>query len=265
MNCEELKSLVLRWMGQEIECHPSGDLLVATLPLLKPNGDAIEVGIQSISSSQFRLTDLGDTHAMLYLAGVDLLEEYVRGEEFRQILLAHKLKDYEKELSVETSSDQLIERIFDFVHAIQSMLALQLTVRPMQPSRDFPSIVAKFLAEQRASFEVPSEYIEGKTGRWKFNFILNHVREETLVKALTATSKTRALRLAEESVFEIRDVKELRETGAIVIADDEDGRQVFWQPQTLRVFKGYDVPVYSFQADRNDLTQLALRYRVRET
>ena len=144
------------------------------------------------------------------------------------------------------------------------MLALQLTVRPKQAKRDFPSIVAKFLAEQRTSFEV-AEGIDGKTGRWKFQFILNHVKQETLVKALTVTSKSQALRYAEESVFEIRDVKEVRETDAVVIADDEGYRREYWQPSVLRIFSGYEIPLFSFQGDRDKLTQLALKYRLKET
>jgi hypothetical protein len=238
------------------------DSLVATLPLLKPNGDVIEVGIQSTGSNGFRLSDLGETYATLYLAGVDLLEEYVRGEEFRQVVIAHKITDSEKELSVETSSGQLVERLFDFVHAIQSMLALQLTVKPQQEKRDFSAIVARFLAEQGASFEIP-ERVDGKTGRWKFNFILNHVREETLVKALTATSRAQALRSAEQSMFEIRDVKEIRETDAVVIADDEGFRREYWSPATVRIFEGYDVPVFGFQGQKEKLSELAAKYRLK--
>lgn len=261
MDCEELKSLVTRWLGQEIECHSTGgDCLTATFPLLKPNGDPIEIGIESIEGHRWKLSDLGDTYSTLYLAGVDLYEEYVRAEEFRQIIAAHRINDSEQELFVESSSGELVDSIFDFVHAIQSMLALQLTVRPKQSPRDFPSIVAKFLAEQHASFELPAEHIEGKTGSWKFNFVLNQVREETLVKALTAISKSQALKLAEESVFEIQDVKAIRDTKAIVIADDEKHRRTYWQPQVMRVFEGYDVPIYPFKASRQDLTELVHRY-----
>lgn len=266
MDCGDLKSLVLHWIGQELECRSIGpDSLVATFPLLKPNGDAIEIGIQSTGRRAWKLSDLGDTHATLYLAGVDLLEEYVRGEEFRQIIQAHKIRDAEDELSVDTTSDNLAESMFDFAHAIQSALALQLTVKTQQPKRDFPSIVAKFLGEQRTAFEIPTEDVEGKTGRWKFDFVLNHVREETLVKALSARSRTGALHLAEESVFEIGDVRELRAVKAVVIADDEGKRQSHWQDRELAIFKGYDVPVYAFEGNRKELLQFALEYRLRET
>jgi hypothetical protein len=263
MNCEELKSSLLRWMNNEIDCHSSGrDSLVATLPLLKPNGDSIEIGIQSVGSDQWRLSDLGDTYATLYLAGVDLLEEYVRGEEFRQVALAHSIRDSERELTVEVSSELLADGLFDFVHAIQSMLALQFTVRPQQEKRDFSAIVAKFLAEQGASFEIPGR-VEGKTGRWKFNFLLNHVREEMLVKALTATSRAQALRSAEQSMFEIRDVQEVKGAEAIVIADDEGYRKEYWIPAALRIFEGYGVAVFPFEGRRTELSDLAQKYSIR--
>jgi hypothetical protein len=261
MNCEELKSSVLRWFGDEIECHASDrDALIVTLPLLKPNGDAIEIGIEPKGGRQWKLSDLGDTYSTLYLTSVDLPEEYVRGQEFRQIIDAHRIQDQQRELSVETSDDELIDRMFDFVHAIQSMLALQLTVRHDQPSRDFASIVARFLAEQHASFEVPT-HVDGKTGRWKFNFVLNHVREETLIKTLSVVGRTQAMRRAEESVFEIRDVAALRGTvNAIVIADDEGDRDALWGPPVSRIFDGYDVPMYTFEGSRQKLIELAGRY-----
>jgi hypothetical protein len=262
MNCEELKSSVLRWMGQEISCHSNGrNSLIATLPLLKPNGDSIEVGINSVGADRWQLSDLGDTYATLYLAGVDLLEEYVRGDEFRQVAIAHNIKDSEKELSVEVSSAVLVESLFDFVHAIQSMLALQLTVRPQQERRDFAAIVAKFFGERNTSFDIP-ERITGKTGRWEFNFVLNHVRAETLVKTLTATSKGQALRSAEQSMFEIRDVQEIRDAEAVVIADDEGYRKEYWGASALRIFEGYNVPVFTFEGKRNELSELAAKYSI---
>lgn len=262
MNCAELKASVLQWIDREIECRPSGeDCLTATLPLLKPNGDAIEIGIELVDS-RVKLTDLGDTYATLYLAGVDLFEEYVRAAEFKQVISSHRITNDEEhqELLVESSTDDLASTMFDFAHAIQSILALQLTVQPRHPKRDFASVVAKFLAEQHASFEVPAEHINGKTGKWKFNFVLNHVHEETLVKALTARTKAEALRAAELSVFEIGDVKSLREVRGIVIADDEDGRQEFWQPQVMKLFSGNNVPMYPFVGNREELTQFASRY-----
>jgi hypothetical protein len=233
MDCAELKSSVLQWIDQEIECRSSGEgCLTVTLPLFKPNGDAIEIGID-LGGTHVKLSDLGDTYATLYLAGVDLFEEYVRAAEFKQVVSSHRIVNDEdhQELLVETSAGDLAATMFDFAHAIQSILALQLTVQPRHPKRDFASVVAKFLAEQRASFEIPAEHIEGRTGRWKFNFVLNHTHEETLVKALTARDKTEALRAAELSVFEIGDVKSLREVKGVVIADDEGGREGFWQPQ----------------------------------
>jgi hypothetical protein len=261
MNCEELKASVIRWMGQEIECRPTGpESLAAVLPLLKPNGDAIEVGIEPIGSDHWKLSDLGETYASLYLAGVELNDEYVRAEEFRQILSAHSIDSDQHELFIEASSAELVDRMFELVHAVQTALALQYTVKPKQVNRDFPSVVAKFLAEHHASFEVPAEPIEGKSGKWKFNFVLNHVKEETLVKALSATSKLRAMHSAKESVFEINDVKAIRDSGAVVIADDEGPRRAFWHPQVLRVFEDYKIPIYSFLANQQELAKFALTY-----
>jgi hypothetical protein len=261
MDCEQLKSSVLGWFGSEMECRVTGDdCLTVTLPILKPNGDPIELGIEATGQRMWRVSDLGETYATLFLAGVELNDEYVRAEEFRRVVVDHRITETDQELSVETSGDRLVETVFDLVQAVQSMLALQLTVKPKQVSRDFSAIVAKFFAEQRTSFEIPPGPIEGKTGRWNFNFVLNHVRPETLVKAVTANSKAAAMRQAEQSVFEISDVRELRNADAIVIADDEGSRSELWQPSVLRIFSGYDIPLISFEAKKDELIRLAQRY-----
>jgi hypothetical protein len=268
MNCAELKRLIVQWIGEEFECRlTDSDSLIATLPLLKPNGDPIEIALEQIDDHRWTISDLGETYAGLFLGGTDLSQAYVRGYEFRQILEAHSIQDDGSELSAETSSSDLIERVFDFAHAIQSMLALQFTIKPEQPSRDFASIVAKFLAEQRASFEVPT-HVDGKTGRWKFNFVLNHIREETLIKTVSVTNRIQAIRRAEESVFEIRDVQELRGTpniNAVVIADDEGDRDALWSQPVVRIFEGYDIPMYRFEGSRKQLIELARKYVTKGT
>src|SRR5205823_4828328 len=141
--------------------------------------------------------DLGDTHATLFLAGVNLSDDYARADEFNQLIADHRIDDTEDELSVEVSAGKLIDGMFDFVHALQAMLALQLTLKSRKIERDFPSIVAKFLADNRASFQVPPQPYEGKAGRWRFNFVLNNAPTPTLVRAISAGSKAAAIKEAE--------------------------------------------------------------------
>jgi len=262
MNCVDLKTSLLGWFGSEFECRSSGDdSLIATLPLLKPNGDPIEIAIESVGDSQWRVSDLGDTHSTLYLAGVDLNDEYVRGEEFLQIVAAHKINDQDEELFFESSTTDLPERIFDFVNGLQSMLALQLTMKPKQEGRDFASVVAKFLAEQHTSFEIPPEEIEGKSGRWRFSFSLNHVRpKETLVKALSTNAPRDAMRLAEQSVFEILDVRAVRDFDAAIVTDDEGSRSDVWTPPVLRIFEEWNIQALPFVGRREKLMELARKY-----
>lgn len=263
MNCNELRDRVSTWVGSEIECRASGqDSLVAALPFLKPNGDPIELGLEKLSADHWRLSDLGDTQAALFLGGVDLVDEYARAEEFRQIVAAHKINQATDELSLVVPASTLVEGMFEFVQAIQSVLALQLTVRTKQPSRDFSSIIAKYLAEQGASFEVPPQPIEGLSGKWKFNFVLTgtSMREETLVKTVTAISKANALKLVEQTAFEILDVQKTRDSKSVVITDDEGDRDVFWQGPVLRVFEANKIPVIPFAAKRTQLKELAQRY-----
>lgn len=259
MDCQELKSSVLDWFGSEIECHQhESGVLTAVLPIFQPNGDAIEVGVQAIDSKTWKISDLGITHETLYLGGVNLSdEEAERTDEFREIVKDFGVSDNGSELTL-IASGQLGEHLFDFISAIQSALALQLTVKHQLPARDFASVVAKFLAENRASFAIPSEPVSGKTGKWRFNFSFRPDNSETLIKVLTATTPTNAMIASKQNVFEIRDVREIRPKGKFVtVIDDEGDRRTYWKEKVTRIFSGYDIPFIRYGTGREELLKLA--------
>ena len=154
------------------------------------------------------------------------------------------------------------EDVFEFVHAVQSMLSLQVTLVPKTPKRVFAEIVKTFFARERTLFELPSQGVEGQNGRWQFDLILNHTRPQTLVKTVSATDRTRALKAAKETIFEVGDIRRLKGTSdATVIADDDGPREKLWDADMLRVFEGYDIPVYGFLKDRASLIDLARAHR----
>jgi hypothetical protein len=67
--------------------------------------------------------------------------------------------------------------------------------------------------------------IEGLGGRWKFDFSLNHVAKETLIKTISTVGKNLIVGLTEKATFEIEDIKKLRsDAAAVVIGDDHRKR-----------------------------------------
>lgn len=268
MNCDELKTSILGWFGSEIECQPSSDnSLVATFPLLRLNGDAIEIGISPVGENRWRLSDLGETHSTFFLADLGFHDDYVRSEELNQILVAHRLTDIDQEISTETTSEELADRVFDFLHALQSMSGLQYTAKPRKETRDFNTVVAMFFAQHGALIEIPPDPVEGRGGSWKFDFSLNHVKKETLLKTISTIGKNAITPLAERATFEIFDVQKLRpETKAVVIGDDRGkDRETLWRPDVLRLFREYEVPFYAFVANNDSLVELAQQYSVSGT
>ncbi|MGC2109886.1 MAG: DUF1828 domain-containing protein, partial [Candidatus Korobacteraceae bacterium] len=262
MDCEEIKSRVLTWFGNEIECRSSGDdSLIVTFPVLRLNGDAIDVGISPGDNGGWRLSDLGETHSNFFLGNLDFQDDYVRAEEFNQILVAHNLKDVDQEILMEVNANDVAASVFDFLSSLQAMSGLQLTAKPRKEKRDFNLIVALFFAEQGASVEVPPDAIEGISGRWKFDFSLNHVRKETLIKTISTVGKNQIVGLTEKATFEIGDVKKFRDSDAIVIGDDHgQERENLWRPEVLRIFNEYNVPFYAFEKDNDSLVDLAQQY-----
>jgi len=261
MDCEELKSSVLHWFDSELECRPSeGGSVVATFPVLRVNGDAIDIGISPAGNGRSRLSDMGETHETFFLADLDFHDEYERAAEFKQIITAHELTDVDKEISIEVPNEELTDRIFDFLHALQSISGLQYTAKPRKVERQFNLIVAMFFAEQHAAITIPTEPVQGIGGSWKFDFALNHTNE-TLIKTISVTDY--AMGPSERAIFEINDVKNLRpETLGVTIVDDYKERATLWTPDMRRLFAEYKVPVYEFEANNDALVEFAQKHQV---
>src|SRR5580704_3599672 len=101
MTCHELKTTLVSWMNEEVECEDRGkDRFVLTLPLLKPNGDSIDLGVERLSD-RWRISDMGETRATLFLSGVDLTG--IRGIEFKEIKQGFKIVESGRELLVESA------------------------------------------------------------------------------------------------------------------------------------------------------------------
>jgi uncharacterized protein DUF1828 len=262
MDCQELKARIAGWFNDELECRPAGRALMLTLPILKPDGDALEIGVEPTGSDLWKLSDLGNVQEHFYLAGLDLYSDSARADEFAQIVKTSGISQIENELLSTAASEQLASAVFEFAQALQYIFALQFASKVQALSRDFATIVAQFLSEHRASYTIPPDNIPGKTGSWKFNFVLNHVRAATLVKTLSLPKATAALATAEKTVFEINDIRQLdpQSPSMLVIADDEGERAKFWKPRVMRVFGGYDVRVLRFNDARAELVNFVKQY-----
>lgn len=267
MNCDELKSSILNWFGSEIECQPKGEnSVIASFPVLRLNGDAIEIGISPVEGGGWVLSDLGETHSMFFLADLDFHQDYVRAEEFKQMMVAHQLTGVDQEIILRASENELPDRIFEFLHALQSMSGLQFTAKPRKEARDFNTVVALFFAEQRADITIPTEPMEGLGGSWKFDFSLNHSPEPTFIKTISTIGKNQIVPLSERALFEIGDVSKVRSFDGIVIGDDHGReRSALWTAPVLRLFEEYKVPFYAFEKNQDDLVQLAQRHQITET
>jgi hypothetical protein len=157
----------------------------------------------------------------------------------------------------------LPDRIFEFLHALQSMSGLQFTAKPRTEKRDFNIIVAMFFSEQRADITVPTEPIEGLGGSWKFDFSLNHSRQPTFIKTISTVGKNQIVPLTERALFEIGDIAKLAGSFDGVVIGDDHGREraALWSPPVLRLFEQYRVPFYAFEGDQDNLVQLAQQHQ----
>src|SRR5579872_3718823 len=101
MTCSDLKGTLVSWIDKELECEDRGkDRFVLALPLLQPNGDSIDLGIERLSD-RWRISDMGNTRSTLFLNGVDL--GGFRATEFKDIKQSFRLVENGRELVIESA------------------------------------------------------------------------------------------------------------------------------------------------------------------
>ena len=146
--CEILVERYLALVETELQCTPldDGDRLLIDTPYLHPDGDVIQVVMESVGDSVVLFGDEGATLARLGVYGIDI-HKGAAAREARASLRSYRAELVGDELRVEGASDETPEmflRLIGVMRAIDGLAALRSDPGPVH----FATRLTTFLQSQ---------------------------------------------------------------------------------------------------------------------
>ena len=148
--CETLVETYLALVESDLQCTPleDGNRMLIDTPYLHPDGDVIQVVLESLAGSAVRFGDEGATLARLRMYGVDVAKGSA-AREAQASLRSYRADLVGDELRVEGSAEETPEmflRLIGAMRAIDGLSALRTDPGPVQ----FASRLTTFLQSQFA-------------------------------------------------------------------------------------------------------------------
>lgn len=177
LHATQLKELLCKSLCTEVQVHERSDgrLLVET-PFSFGDGDLYSIYLESLPTGGVRVTDAGHTLMQLsYTMDVDKLKDGTRDRIFQKVLAESGVRENEGEIFVDTSADQLGQRVVQFGQALTRIHDLTFLNRARTESTFYddlhgallkivsPDKVKKDFIDPAVGVEYPIDFrIEGK-------------------------------------------------------------------------------------------------------
>lgn len=234
--CEQVVVKYLEALSGEFETTRSGSGCFLVTPFIRPDGEAIELELEQLSSGHVLIGDMGDTLGYLYVNGLTLSRSTL--DNARRIARPLGVSLQRNALVVETEP----ESIGDAVHRlIQSVLAVTSLIRGRRANGRirFDTEVESLIISSGVTYDGDYE-ITGRREKHAFRFHVNSGRN-LLVQPITAATEAAARTWAERWAYRFSDVLDMGvEWRPVAVLDDRSGR-VIWTPRALAPVQEYAI------------------------
>lgn len=163
MNCREIIRLHTSYLEEGFSCQDLGEngVLVVT-PYQLPDGDLVELAVETREERRIRVRDLGETMSTLVLVGFDPNASEKRRWLLEQALVANGVTLNAGELQKEGPEHEVGSLLLDVAAAARAVADLIYLHRSQEP-RDFDARVIAFLADHAAEVQ-PRVVVKGVSG-----------------------------------------------------------------------------------------------------
>lgn len=246
--CEEIASVLRASVETEYSCSQLDDGVIRLVtPWVNHWGDNLELEVEVVENG-YLVSDRHETVDRLWLQGVeveDSKEKALRAEE-----LAESLGVQYKNAELLATCDK--HDLAVTISAVaQAALRVEGIINAVQPvvRRNFPEEVAGSFAVQKLPFD-RNIYYQGAVKRSRVNFVFRN-GHDTLVNALSATTKKNAETLAELNAFRFDDIREIHvDVMPLVVYDLRDD---VWTSGILNIMNAHDILTFGYPEQKADL------------
>ena len=236
--CDEVVNSYMQTLSNGIKVIPSDSGCFVVTPFTKPDGEGIELELETLPNGNILINDMGDTLGYLFVNGLTLSKSVMDKASF--ISKCHGVFIESEILSIETKPEDAGKALHELIQAVIGVTDL-IQLRRSTTSRriKFDNEVAAFVIRSGVTYDADYQ-VKGTREKHNFRFHINSDRN-LLIQPLTASTESAALKLAERWAYHFQDTVQAEENWyPVAVLDDHNGAEI-WTPHALGPIQEYAI------------------------
>ena len=221
----------LKWLSSEFETTPSDRGCLLMTPFELPDGTGITLEIETLTSGNLRISDMGTTLGYLFANGLTLDQSMM--DRIRSISIRHGASLESAALVIKTEPKSAGKAIHWLIHSvIVATDLIQMRGAYAETSEaKFDNEVTAFIIRSGVTYDADYQ-VKGTREKHNFRFRIDSDRN-LLIQPLTASTESDALNLAERWAYHFKDTVQSEENWyPVAVLDDNNGAEI-WTPHAL--------------------------------
>ena len=236
-DCEKIVSSYLSHLHRDFETSAFQDACLVTTPFLRPDGEGIELEVQSLPNGRVTLSDMGNTLGYLYVNGLTLSRTLMAN--IRAISKAHGVLLQRNRLHIEVDTDSVGMAMHGLIQATLAASDLIHKRRPTSNVR-FDEEVESLIIHRGVSYDVDFS-VKGRLEEHTIKFHVNSGRN-LLIQPLSPASAVAARSRAERLAYRFGDIRgEGARWRLVAVLDDRKARANAWTSLALTPVEEYAI------------------------
>ncbi len=250
--CGELVPKYLNSLSIDFEtAHTDAGCFIVT-PFIRPDGEAIELEVETLSSRNVRISDMGDTFGYLFINGLTLSRTMM--DRAKHISMSHGVSLKSATLSVEAdieSAGIAVHRLIQATLAVTDLI--QMRRHTSTQKIRFDNEVESLVIYSGVTYD--TEYsVKGQHETHKFRFHVNSGKG-LLIQPLTASTEATAHAWAERWAYRFGDVTQLQDSWRPFAVLDNRRARPIWTTNAVAPIQEHAI----LWTERDRLSDLLLK------
>ena len=213
--CIGVVNKYLERLSSDFNATPSDNGCFLLTPFSRPDGEGIELELETLPDGNIRISDMGDTAGYLFVNGLTMGKAMIDRAKF--IARCYGVSFEGGPLTIETEPESAGDALHELIQAVLAVTDLIQMRRSTKPRiAPFDYMVESLIKHSAAAYDTAYQ-VSGKRETHTFGFHVNSGRN-LLIQPMVAASENAAHALAERWAYRFHDVMQSNE---------------IWQPQAV--------------------------------
>ena len=241
-DCIGVVNKYLERLSSDFNATPSDNGCFLLTPFSRPDGEGIELELETLPDGSIRLSDMGDTAGYLFVNGLTMGKAMMERAKF--ISRCYGVSFEGGPLTIETQPESAGDALHELIQAVLAVTDLIQMRRSTQPrivrfDDEVETIIKYSGAIYRTNYK-----ISGRLENHTFKFHVNSGRN-LLIQPMVAASENAAHALAERWAYRFHDVMQSNEIWQLQAVLDNRAEyvseRVIWTPRAIAPISEYAI------------------------